>query len=121
MKISLGTKFQLKLTILVFRTKFAQKGLFPVESGKNENHISRASMVITYYIKLFRMGADRYNGFLMSPLLLVAETIKSLFPCLLIITLFTNVVCSGKLYLISIHLFKFTKDDVVLVFWCLYC
>ena len=35
-----------------------------------------ASMVITYYIKLFRTGADRCNGILMSLLLAVAETIK---------------------------------------------
>ena len=34
----------------------------------------RASMVVTYYIKLSRTGADRHNGILMS-LLLVAETI----------------------------------------------
>ena len=32
------------------------------------------SMVITYYIKLFRTGADRHNGILMSLLLLVTET-----------------------------------------------
>ena len=31
-------------------------------------------MVVTYYIKLFRKGTDRYNGILMSHLLLVAET-----------------------------------------------
>ena len=31
-------------------------------------------MVLTYYIKLFQMGADRHNGILMSLLLLVAET-----------------------------------------------
>ena len=31
-------------------------------------------MVVTYYIKLFRMEDDRRNGILMSPLLLVAET-----------------------------------------------
>ena len=36
----------------------------------------RASMVVTYYIKLFRMGADRHHGILLSLLLLVAETIK---------------------------------------------
>ena len=35
----------------------------------------RASMVVTYYIKLFRTGSDRHNGILMSLLLLVAETI----------------------------------------------
>ena len=34
-----------------------------------------ASMVVTYYIKLFRTGAERHNGILMSLLLLVAETI----------------------------------------------
>ena len=32
------------------------------------------SMVITYYIKLFRTGADRHNGILMSLLLLATET-----------------------------------------------
>ena len=38
-----------------------------------------ASMVVTYYIRLFRTGADRHNGILMSLFLLVAETIRSLF------------------------------------------
>ena len=33
----------------------------------------RAFMIVTYYIKLFQMGADRHNGILMSLLLLVAE------------------------------------------------
>ena len=32
----LGTKFQLKLTILNFGTKFVQKKLFPVENKKGE-------------------------------------------------------------------------------------
>ena len=32
-------------------------------------------MVDTYYIQLFRTGSDKYNGILMSLLLLVAETI----------------------------------------------
>ena len=31
-------------------------------------------MDVTYYIKLFRAGADRHNGILMCLLLLVAET-----------------------------------------------
>ena len=35
----------------------------------------RASMVVTYYIKLFWMGADRHSGILMSLLLPVADTI----------------------------------------------
>ena len=34
-------------------------------------------MDATYYIKLFRAGADRHNGILMCLLLLVAETINS--------------------------------------------
>ena len=36
----------------------------------------RASMVVIYYIKLFRTGADRHKGILMSLFLLVAETIR---------------------------------------------
>ena len=48
---------------------------FPVENGKLA--LVRASMVVTYYIKLFYTGADRHNGILMSVLLLVAETIKA--------------------------------------------
>ena len=35
-----------------------------------------ASMVVTYYIKLFLTGADRHNGILKSLLLLVVETKK---------------------------------------------
>ena len=38
----------------------------------------RKSMVVTYYINLFRTGAARHNGILMSLLLLVAETITVL-------------------------------------------
>ena len=34
-------------------------------------------MVVTYYIKLFRTGADRHNGILVSLLLLVPEMIIS--------------------------------------------
>ena len=34
----------------------------------------RASVAVTYYIKLFRTGAGKHNGILMSLLLLVAET-----------------------------------------------
>ena len=42
----------------------------------------RASMVVTYYIKLFRTEADRHNGILMSLILLVAETLKSFDYCI---------------------------------------
>ena len=34
-------------------------------------------MVITYYVKLFRTGADRQNGILMYFLLLAPETINA--------------------------------------------
>ena len=37
----------------------------------------RASMVVTYYIKLFRTGANRHNGILMSLVHLVAEVKRS--------------------------------------------
>ena len=37
-QISLGTKIQLKLTILIFWTKFAQNWYFQSESVKNEHH-----------------------------------------------------------------------------------
>ena len=37
----------------------------------------RAFMVVTYYINLFRMGANKHNGILISLLFLVAETIKA--------------------------------------------
>ena len=39
-RISLGTKFLLKMTILSFWTKFAQKKVFPVKNGKCEHHHS---------------------------------------------------------------------------------
>ena len=43
-------------------------------SSKRKIELLRAFMVVTYYIKRFRTGADRYNSILMSLLLLVAET-----------------------------------------------
>ena len=46
--------------------------VFPVGNGKLE--LVLASMVITYYDKLFRTRADRYNGILMFLHLLVEET-----------------------------------------------
>ena len=49
------------------------KRKFPVKNGKIS--LVLESMVVTYYVKPFRTGADRHNGILMSLLLLVAETI----------------------------------------------
>ena len=76
-ELAKGPKFQLKLTILGFFDQIWPKMEFPVEHGKIA--LVRASIVVTYYIKLFRTGDDRHNGILMSLLLLVAETIKSIF------------------------------------------
>ena len=51
------------------------KRVFPAEKGKIV--LVRGSMVVTYYITIFRTGANRHNGILMSLLLLVAGTINS--------------------------------------------
>ena len=56
----------------------------------------RSSLVVTYYIKLFRTGADRHNGILMSLLLLVAETASVHFKlCSFILVYLTRASCSG--------------------------
>ena len=47
---------------------------FPDKNAKIA--LLRASMVVTYYIKLFETGADIHNGILMSLLLLVTKTTK---------------------------------------------
>ena len=46
-----------------------------LQTETQKSHFLRASMVVTYYIKLFRTRADRHNGILMSLLPLVTETI----------------------------------------------
>ena len=48
-------------------------------SNWNTIALLRASMVVTYYIKLFQTGTDRRKGILMSLLLLVAEEKKTFF------------------------------------------
>ena len=47
----------------------------------------RASMVVTYNIKLFQTGADRHNGILMSLLLLVAGTTRETINILTIVVI----------------------------------
>ena len=59
--ISLGTKFQLKLTILIFFWPIYLKREFPVKKGKIT--LVHASMVVTYYIKLFHIGSNRQQYF----------------------------------------------------------
>ena len=68
-----GTTSQLKLTILIFIWEnFPKKGI----SGQKRKSRTCACVHCRYYIKLFRTGADRHNGILMSLLLLVAETMR---------------------------------------------
>ena len=52
--------------------KICPKKVFPIRNGKIA--LVCASMVVTYYIKLFRTGADRHNGILVPLPLLVTET-----------------------------------------------
>lgn len=93
LRFSLGTKFQLQFTILSFWGKLCPKRVFLVWNRKSYHHywilienyktdcfplkfaLLRASIFFSYYIKLFHMGANRYNSILMSFLFLVAETI----------------------------------------------
>ena len=53
--------------------QICSKRVFLVENGKIA--IARASMVITYYVKFFRTGADRHSSILMPLLLLVPDTV----------------------------------------------
>ena len=72
--MSVGTKFQLKLSILnFFWPNLLKNG---ISSRNRKIALVRTSMVATYYIKIFRTGADRNNSILMSLLLLVRRDIK---------------------------------------------
>ena len=72
-QISPDTKFQPKLTILIFWTKFAQKGYFR-SKAENPHFCVRPWSLVIYYVKFFRTGADIHNGILTSLLVQVAET-----------------------------------------------
>ena len=67
-RLRLGSKFQSKLTILIFGLNFAKIGI-----PKN----CTFACVIIYYIKLMRKVANRHDNILVSVLLLVAETIRN--------------------------------------------
>ena len=80
-RISLGiTNISLNWQFWSFFYQICPKSVFPAENRKIA--LVRASMVFTYYIKLFCTGADRHNGILMFLLMyfngilmfLVAET-----------------------------------------------
>ena len=64
---------------MIYFDQISPKRVFPIENWKNAP--VRVSMVVNYYVKLFRTGADRFNGILMSLLLVVVETINYLKSC----------------------------------------
>ena len=68
--ISSGTKFQLKLTSLIFFTKLAPKKNFRLKTENSHLWVRPWSL-----ITILNTGADWHNGILLSLLLLVAETI----------------------------------------------
>ena len=61
----------------------------------------RATMVLTYYIKLFRTGADRHNDSLIFLFLRVAETIRQTFN---FIVNYSSIYLSICLFYLSIYL-----------------
>ena len=63
--------FSLKWQFWYCGPNFLKKG---ISGPKRTRALAYASIVVTHYIKLFRKGADRCNGILMSLLLLLAET-----------------------------------------------
>ena len=72
----LKTRTESLKTFIVLAMWWSSKLVLLTETQKIA--LLRASMVVTYYIKLFRTGANRQNGILMSLILLVAETIMFL-------------------------------------------
>ena len=56
-RISLGTKFQFKQTILIYWTKYAKKGYFRSETEKSQSCV--CSFVLTYYILLTFLHGGR--------------------------------------------------------------
>ena len=80
------------------------KRIFPLENGKVA--LLRVSMVVTYYIKLFRTGADRHNGILMSHLLLVAETKMDVMSCWLFLIMLIGFLITKERILVKTYLPK---------------
>ena len=72
MNLIVGTKFQLKLTILNLWTKFAEKGYFRSKTKKLYFHVCSWSLHST--LNFFALGLTNITLFLMSLLLLAAET-----------------------------------------------
>ena len=66
--------FSLNWQFWLFLTKLAKKMIFLFKNGRIP--LARASMIVTYCIKLLRTRADRCKCILNSLLLLVAETIR---------------------------------------------
>ena len=58
-ELMLVVNFNLNWQFWFFLTNLLKKG---ISSQNGKIALLRASMVVTYYIKLFRTGADRHNG-----------------------------------------------------------
>ena len=71
--------------------------------GNGKITLGLVSIFVTYYIRLFRTGADRYNGILMPLFLLVAETI-------VFILISVSIPFNEKL--LKKHKFHFSKDPI---------
>ena len=62
-QISLDTKFQLKLTVLIFLTKFAQKGYFPSKTEKSHLYvISYGGRQTQWYFNVSSPSSRRDNN-----------------------------------------------------------
>ena len=84
----------------MFFDQVCPKMEFLAETGKIA--LVRASMVVTYYIILFRTGPTDTNGILMSLVLLVAETImfNSVFFRMYLSTAIST---SANIYLLKVN------------------
>ena len=71
--------------------------------GNGKITLGLVSIFVTYYIRLVRTGADRYNGILMPLFLLVAETI-------VFILISVSIPFNEKL--LKKHKFHFSKDPI---------
>ena len=93
-RISLGTKFLLKLTILIFLTKFAQKGNF--RSKTEILHLCVRSWLLLATLT-FPHGGRLTQRYFMSVLLLVADAINPLTTNVCIVNQFTGFYMIGNI------------------------
>ena len=81
LRISLGTKFQLKLTIVIFWTKFTQKGYFWQETEKVNNNIEYWNQKM-YFQPRMKKSEHNFLDFAYSDLFKLHNTITILMSLL---------------------------------------